>query len=201
MSNEEQNSNPDSPEENTSAESLMPEGEILEASIDLDSDEFVEDVSPAALVAENDNLKLELDKAKDQAVRAMAEMQNVSRRAKQDVEKAHKFGLEKFAGDVLAVADNLERALTSMDADDDHLKTAREGIELTHKALLDALTRHSVEQINPTGEPFNPEFHQAMAMVPNPDMEPNTVMEVFQPGYTLNGRLLRPAMVVVAKAP
>ena len=199
MPNEEQNSNPETPEEITQNEAL--EGEILEPSIDLELDELVEDVNPATLVAENESLKAELEAAKDQAVRALAEMQNISRRAKQDVEKAHKFGVEKFAGDMLVVADNLERAMTAMDVDDEHLKPAREGVELTHKSLLDALTRHSIEQLNPAGEPFNPEFHQAMTMVPNPDLEPNTVMDVFQPGYTLNGRLLRPAMVVVSKAP
>jgi len=201
VSSEEQNSNPETPEEVIANEAEAIEGEVLEPSIDLEAEELVEDVNPAQLVTENETLKLELEKAKDQAVRAQAEMQNVSRRAKQDVQKAHKFGLEKFANDMLVVADNLERALAAMDADDESLKTAREGIELTHKALLDGLKRHSVEQLNPAGEPFNPEFHQAMTMVPNPDMEPNTVMDVFQPGYTLSGRLIRPAMVVVSKAP
>jgi molecular chaperone GrpE len=139
--------------------------------------------------------------AKEQALRAVAEAQNIRRRAEKESENARKFALEKFAGDMLAVADNLDRALAAAKVDDATLKSILEGVELTHKSLIDALARHKVEQLNPLGEPFNPEFHQAMAMVPNPDAEPNSVMDVMQKGYTLNGRLLRPAMVVVAKAP
>jgi molecular chaperone GrpE len=139
--------------------------------------------------------------AKEQALRAVAEAQNIRRRAEKESENARKFALEKFAGDMLAVADNLDRALAAAKVDDAVLKPILEGVELTHKSLIDALARHKVEQLNPVGEPFNPEFHQAMAMVPNPDAEPNSVMDVMQKGYTLNGRLLRPAMVVVAKAP
>ncbi|MCV6614021.1 MAG: nucleotide exchange factor GrpE [Cellvibrionaceae bacterium] len=163
--------------------------------------ERVEDVNPVELIGQIEALNNELAQAKDQAIRAQAEAQNVRRRAEQDVEKAHKFGLEKFVGDMLTVVDNLERALGAMDAEDEALKASREGIELTHKSLLDGLKRHKVEQIDPAGEPFDPEYHQAMTMVPNPEVEPNTVMDVFQKGYTLHGRLVRPAMVVVAKAP
>ncbi|MCV6625719.1 MAG: nucleotide exchange factor GrpE [Cellvibrionaceae bacterium] len=163
--------------------------------------ERVEDVNPVELIGQIEALNNELAQAKDQAIRAQAEAQNVRRRAEQDVEKAHKFGLEKFVGDMLTVVDNLERALGAMDAEDEALKASREGIELTHKSLLDGLKRHKVEQIDPVGEPFDPEYHQAMTMVPNPEVEPNTVMDVFQKGYTLHGRLVRPAMVVVAKAP
>jgi molecular chaperone GrpE len=143
----------------------------------------------------------EIEQLKDQVLRTQAEMQNVRRRAEQDVEKAHKFAVEKFAADVLAVVDNLERALESIDSGDDSQKAVFEGVELTLKSLLDTLQKHSVEQISPLGEPFDPQFHEAMAMVPNPDMEPNTVMEVMQKGYTLHGRLIRPARVVVTKEP
>lgn len=163
--------------------------------------ESVEDVNPAELVLQNEELQSQIAKLKDQDLRTQAEMQNVRRRAEQDVEKAHKFGLEKFVGDMLTVIDNLERALASMDAEDEHLKAAREGIELTLKSMQDGLKRHNVEALDPSGEPFDPEYHQAMTMVPNPEVEPNTVMDVFQKGYTLHGRLVRPAMVVVAKAP
>ncbi|WP_372861705.1 nucleotide exchange factor GrpE [Spongiibacter sp.] len=138
--------------------------------------------------------------AKEQALRAVAEAQNVRRRAEKDAENARKFALEKFAGDVLSVADNLDRALAAADAEDEALKPILEGVELTRKSLLDALARHNVERIDPMGQPFDPEFHEAMAMVPNPSVEPNTVIDVMQKGYTLNGRLLRAAMVVVAKA-
>lgn len=163
--------------------------------------ESVEDVNPAELVLQNEELQSQIAKLKDQELRTQAEMHNVRRRAEQDVEKAHKFGLEKFVGDMLTVIDNLERALASMDAEDEHLKAAREGIELTLKSMQDGLKRHNVEALDPAGEPFDPEYHQAMTMVPNPEVEPNTVMDVFQKGYTLHGRLVRPAMVVVAKAP
>ncbi|MEQ3636589.1 nucleotide exchange factor GrpE [Alcanivorax sp.] len=134
-------------------------------------------------------------------VRAQAEVQNVRKRAERDVQHARKFALEKFAGDLLSVADNLERGLAALDADDDALKGAREGIELTLKSLLDAFARYNIEQINPADEPFNPELHEAMTMVPVPNMDPNSVIEVLEKGYQLNGRLIRPARVVVSKAP
>jgi len=158
--------------------------------------------------AEEKSLEVQLEEAKqaaadakEQALRAVADAQNIRRRAEKDAESARKFALEKFAGDMLVVADNLDRALASADMSNESLKPMIEGVELTNKSMLDALARHKVEQINPLGEPFNPEFHQAIAMVPNPDAEPNSVMDVMQKGFTLNGRLLRPAMVVVAKAP
>lgn len=135
---------------------------------------------------------------KEAALRAQADAQNIRRRAELDVEKAHKFALEKFAKSVITVADNLERALSSAEgAEADPL---REGVELTYKDLVETLARFDVVAVDPQGEPFNPELHQAMTMVPNPNMEPNTVMDVVQKGYTLNGRLLRPAMVVVSSA-
>jgi molecular chaperone GrpE len=162
----------------------------------------------ASAATEEKSLEVQLDEAKqaaadakEQALRAVADAQNIRRRAEKDAENARKFALEKFAGDMLVVADNLDRALASADRDNESLKPMIEGVELTHKSMLDALARHNVVQLNPVGEPFNPEFHQAMAMVPNPDAEPNSVMDVMQKGFTLNGRLLRPAMVVVAKAP
>jgi molecular chaperone GrpE len=134
-------------------------------------------------------------------VRAQAEVQNVRKRAERDVQHARKFALEKFAGDLLSVADNLERGLAALDAEDDALKGAREGIELTLKSLLDAFARYNIEQINPADEPFNPELHEAMTMVPVPNVDPNSVIEVLEKGYQLNGRLIRPARVVVSKAP
>ncbi len=152
------------------------------------------------LQAQLEAARQEAAEAKEQALRAVAEAQNVRRRAEKDAESARKFALEKFAGDVLSVADNLDRALASADVEDEALKPILEGVELTRKSLLDALARHSVEQIDPVGQPFDPAFHEAMAMVPNPSVEPNTVIDVMQKGYTLNGRLLRAAMVVVAKA-
>ena len=133
-------------------------------------------------------------------LRAQAEMQNVRRRAERDVENAHRYAVEKFAGEVVTVADALERALATLDADNEALKPAREGTELTLKVLLDVFGRFNIVPVDPRGEAFNPEQHEAMAMVPSPGAEPNSVIDVLEKGYTLNGRLLRPAKVVVAKA-
>jgi molecular chaperone GrpE len=153
------------------------------------------------LAARVQSLEEQLAAAQDQSLRVAAELQNIRRRAEQDVEKAHKFALEKFAGDLLGVADSLERGLELSNPDDEAVKPMREGVELTFKLLLDTLARHQLVQIDPQGEPFNPEHHQAMAMEESTHAEPGSVLKVFQKGYQLNGRLLRPAMVVVSKAP
>lgn len=131
--------------------------------------------------------------------RAQAEMANVRRRAEQDVEKARKFALEKFAGELLPVVDSLERAIEACQADDEATKGLKEGVEMTHKLFLDGMGKFNVETVDPKGEAFNPEHHQAMSMVEDPSAEPNTVVAVMQKGYLLNGRLIRPAMVMVAK--
>lgn len=148
-----------------------------------------------------DVLTEEIASLKEQVLRAHADAQNVRRRSEQDVEKARKFALEKFVADLLPVADNLERAIAAGNPEDETQKAVLEGVELTLKSLQDTLKKYKVEMVDPAGEPFDPQLHQAMTMVPNPDMEPNTVMDVFQKGYTLNGRLVRPAMVVVSSAP
>ncbi|RBP78544.1 nucleotide exchange factor GrpE [Marinomonas rhizomae] len=153
-------------------------------------------------VTVNDELAKALEEVaqyKEAALRAHADAQNVRRRAEQDVEKAHKFGLEKFAKSIVNVADNLERALASA-PDTGESDPVREGVELTLKDLLETLARFEVKVVDPHGEPFNPELHQAITMVPNPELDANTVMDVVQKGYTINGRLLRPAMVVVSSA-
>lgn len=156
--------------------------------------------SAAELEAAREQLA-RLEKALSEAdLRTQAEVQNVRRRAERDVEQAHKFALEKFAGDILSVADSLERGLSALDPEDEALKPAREGLELTRKVLLDVFARHNLEQVDPQGEPFNPEWHEAMTMVPVPDAEPNSVVDVLEKGYRLNGRLIRPARVVVSKA-
>lgn len=152
-------------------------------------------------VAEENKLQEQLDGANDQLLRLQAEMQNVRRRAERDVESAHKYALEKFATELLSVVDNLERALGTIDRDDESQKSVFEGIDLTLKGFLDVLARFKIEAVEPNGQPFDADFHQAVSMVPNGDVEANTVIEVFQKGYTLNGRLIRPAMVVVSTAP
>ncbi|QSB19632.1 nucleotide exchange factor GrpE [Pseudomonas sp. 15A4] len=146
-------------------------------------------------------LEEQLKAAQDQSLRVAADLQNVRRRAEQDVEKAHKFALEKFASDLLPIVDSLERGLDLSNPDDESIRPMREGIELTLKMFYDTLKRYHLEAIDPHGQPFNAEHHQAMAMQESAEVEPNSVLKVFQKGYQLNGRLLRPAMVVVSKAP
>lgn len=146
-------------------------------------------------------LEAELEEAKNQVLRAAAEVQNMRRRTEQDIEKAHKFALEKFASDLLPVLDSLERGIEVSVGDHESVAAIREGMELTLKVFKDTLKRFNIEEVNPEGEPFNPDTQQAMAMEPSDNVEPDTVLKVFQKGYLINGRLLRPAMVVVSKAP
>ncbi|KXS37201.1 MAG: molecular chaperone GrpE [Halomonadaceae bacterium T82-2] len=160
--------------------------------------EAMADPEAEILAAKVEELEQALADAKDQSMRAAAEAQNVRRRAEQDVEKARKFALEKFVKELLPVVDSLEKALESMgeDASEAH----REGVSMTLKLQLDVLAKFGVEAVEPQGEPFDPQYHEAMAMVPNAEVEPNTVIDVMQKGYLLNGRLVRPAMVVVSQA-
>lgn len=144
--------------------------------------------------------QLEIVNLKEQMLREQAETQNIRKRLQRDVENARKFALERFIGDLLPVADNLDRAIDAA-SKEDAVKPLLEGVELTRKNFLDVLRKYNVEQVCPVGEPFDPQLHEAITMVPNPAMEPNSVMDVMQKGYTLNGRLLRAAMVVVSKAP
>ncbi|CCP01531.1 Protein grpE (HSP-70 cofactor) [Erwinia amylovora Ea644] len=137
---------------------------------------------------------------RDAQLRAQAEIENIRRRAELDVEKAHKFALEKFSNELLPVIDSLERALEVADKSNPELAAMIEGIELTMKSLLGAVRKFGVEVVGDTNVPFNPEVHQAMSMMESEEVEPNHVMMVMQRGYTLNGRLLRPAMVAVAKS-
>jgi molecular chaperone GrpE len=137
---------------------------------------------------------------KDSVFRAKAEVDNVRRRSAQDVEKARKFALEKFSSELLITVDNLERALESIDKADDANKAIVEGIELTLQGLITSLEKFGVKAVNPQDQPFNPELHQAMSMQEVPGVAPNTVIAVMQKGYELNGRLIRPAMVMVSKA-
>ncbi|MCY4425780.1 MAG: nucleotide exchange factor GrpE [Halieaceae bacterium] len=148
-----------------------------------------------------EQLREELAQARDAMLRAEAEARNTRRRAEQDVEKARRFALERFSGELLSVVDNLERALLAAEQQAGDLKVIAEGVDLTLKGLLDVFGRFNIAVLEPEGAPFDPQLHQAMSMVENPDVEPNTVLQVVQKGYTLNGRLIRPAMVVVSKAP
>lgn len=136
----------------------------------------------------------------NQVLRMQAELENTRRRAAADVEKAHKFGLEKFATELLPVIDSLEMGLAAAEGSDHEVaQKLHEGTELTLKMFSGVLEKFGVVQVNPLGEPFNPELHQAMTMQPSEEYEPNTVTAVMQKGYVLNERLIRPAMVMVSK--
>ena len=146
-------------------------------------------------------LQVDAAEARDAGLRAQADAQNVKRRAEQDVEKARKFALEQFSKELLPIMDNLERALEAAPENEELVRPIAEGVELTLKSFADVLKKFKIEVVDPLGEPFDPQFHQAMSMVENPEVEPNTVTLVMQKGYILNDRLLRPAMVMVSKAP
>ncbi|MGH1460682.1 MAG: nucleotide exchange factor GrpE [Neptuniibacter sp.] len=176
---------------NESAEQTIPE-------LDVESEEQDAAVDADKLAADLAAATAEVESLKDQMLRIQAEAQNVRRRAEQDVEKAHKFGLEKFANEMLPIVDSLERAVETF-GDDETLKPMREGVEMTMNMFVSGLAKFKMEQVNPKGETFDPALHQAMSMIPVPDVAANTVVEVMQKGYTLHGRLVRPAMVIVAK--
>ena len=153
--------------------------------------------------SEVEALQAQVQEFQEQMLRSQAEMQNVRRRAEIDVEKAHKFALEKFVKELLPVADSLEKAVESTEGHDESgelVASIREGVEMTLSLFMSSLKKFNVEQINPVGAPFDPQHHEAMSMVPAPDAEPNSVVAVVQKGYLLNGRVVRPAMVMVAKA-
>ena len=136
----------------------------------------------------------------DKAIRIQAEMENLRRRTEKDLQNAHKFALEKFAKDLLSVMDSLELGIQAANNEEANVAQLREGSELTLKQLQSVFEKFDIVAIDPVGEAFNPEQHQAMAMQPSDETPPNTVLQVFQKGYILNGRLIRPAMVVVAQA-
>ena len=168
--------------------------EKLQTGAEIDQPELSEEQSENQV----EELQQKLSTLGEQLLREQAEMQNVRRRAQRDIESAHKYALEKFAGELLSVVDNLERAIDAIDADDEAQKSVAEGLELTLKTFIEVLAKYNVEAVEPEGQPFDADLHQAVSTVPNNDAEPNTVINVFQKGYTLNGRLIRPAMVVVS---
>ncbi|MBM69811.1 MAG: nucleotide exchange factor GrpE [Haliea sp.] len=168
------------------------------ASTQPEAAEGSEEPTPEALMAA---LEEDLNAARDAALRAQADAQNIKRRAEQDVEKARKFALESFCKELLPVVDNMERALAVTAGHDESVKPIIDGLELTLKSFVDALRKFHIEPVDPEGQPFDPQLHQAMSLVENAEVEPNTVIAVMQKGYTLNSRLVRPAMVMVSKAP
>lgn len=151
-----------------------------------------------------DSLEAQLEQAQakasenwEQYLRAKAEMDNLRRRNAKDIENAHKYGIEKFVNELLPVLDSMVLGLAAEDAS---AESMREGMELTMSMLHKMMEKLNIEEIDPLNEKFDPEKHQAMTMQPNADVEPNTVIAVMQKGYSLNDRLIRPAMVMVSKA-
>jgi len=156
---------------------------------------------PAQLTMLLEDARNKADQAHDQLLRTRAEMENMSRRQAKELENAHKFALEGFIKELLQVRDSLELGHAAAQAPDADVAKLREGTELTLKLLGDVMSKFGVERIDPEGEPFNPEYHQAMSMQPRADLPPNTVTTVIQSGYVLNGRLVRPALVMVSSQP
>jgi molecular chaperone GrpE len=150
------------------------------------------DVDPEAALAE---AQAKADENWERYLRALAEVENVRKRAGRDVENAHKFALERFARELLGVKDTLEMGLAVEGAS---VESLLEGSNATLKMLASTLERFGIAEVDPAGEPFDPELHEAISMQPSDDVEPGSVVAVVQKGYTLNGRLLRPAMVIVA---
>ena len=184
--------------------------EVISAETEIAS-EIVNEEQPHTELAEHEytieELKKELEEAKqknhetwDKAVRVQAEMENLKRRTQKDLEDAHKFALTSFGKELLPVFDSVVLGLQAATGESEDVKKFREGSELTIKQFEALFAKFNIVAVAPLGQPFNAEQHQAMLMQAVEDAEPNTVINVFQKGYTLNGRLLRPAMVVVAKA-
>ncbi len=176
------------------------EVESVEPETQVEIDEQVEEVSLELLQKQLKQAEKKAEENWDKALRIQAEMENLKRRTQKDLENAHKYGLEKFAKELLSVIDSLELGIQASTSDNPEVVALKQGSELTIKQFESVFAKFNIEAIDPVGQAFNPELHQAMTMQPSADVEPNTVLNVFQKGYILNGRLIRPAMVVVSQA-
>ncbi|MYH69752.1 MAG: nucleotide exchange factor GrpE [Gammaproteobacteria bacterium] len=163
---------------------------------DEDQEKVSEDV--ADLLQENERLKMEVGESVDKALRATAELENIRRRTSRDIENAHKYALERFVNELLPVIDSMELGINASQSAED-LESLREGMDLTLKKLFDCLEKFGVKAIDPAGEKFDPDWHEAVSMQELEGSDSGQVVTVMQKGYELNGRLVRPAMVVVAK--
>jgi len=176
-----------------------------------DQDESIEktedeNIEASAQEPQEDDLQTQLEEAQksakdnwDKVIRAQAEMENLKRRNAKDLENAHKFALDGFVKALLEVKDSLTMGIKTAKDDNASVDSITEGLEMTDKVFISTMEKFGVELLDPTGETFNPEFHEAVTMIPMPDKESNSVLEVVQHGFTLNGRLVRPAMVVVVQ--
>jgi molecular chaperone GrpE len=171
------------------------------------SEDYVDtDEASADSVSENEELAERLEQAeaeavkfRDQALRAQAELENVRKRSQREIESTRKFAIEKFATELLGVSDSMELGLQAAEANQGDFDKLKEGMEMTHRMLGSTMEKLGIEMINPEGETFNPEYHEAVSTQPTDELAPNTVASVMQKGYLLNGRVLRAAMVTVAK--
>ena len=165
-----------------------------------ETEESIEEIE-AEISEKQEKLHGEISQLKDEIMRMRAEADNVKKRNARDMDNLRKFALDKFAKSLIPVADSMDKELEANAKDGIQMTVEQmvEGTILTQNVLLKVLGDNGVEVINPEGEKFNPEFHEAMTQIPNPDLAPNTIVDVFQKGYLLNGRLIRPAMVVVSK--
>ncbi len=187
--------------ERETAEEAAESGEA-EAGTEEAATEELADLSLEEALARLADAEEECRRTEDKLLRIQAEMQNLRRRTEQDIQRAHKFGQERFSSELLVVMDNLERALNAAsEHDDEVVKAIHEGVNLTLKSFADCFAKFNIEEVDPMGEPFDPALHQAMSIQENGEVEPNTVIAVMQKGYTLHGRVLRPAMVVVSTDP
>ena len=193
----------DNEEELLLAEDEIPlvEGELVEDDEEsLPLDEETEESAPKADLSQHlAAALLKADEYRDQSLRTLAEMENLRRRTEKEIGDARKFAVEKFAKELLVVLDSLELGIQAAAGDTPEVVRLREGSELTLKQFLAVLEKFNVKPVEAMGAKFDPALHQAMTMVESDEAEPNTVVNVFQKGYTLNERLLRPAMVVIAK--
>ena len=179
----------------------IPNEELDDDAIQDNEDEEIDTSDESADLDDGDTASLEtqVEELKEALIRSQADLQNVRRRAERDVENAHKYAVEKFVKDLLAVLDSMDRALELAETTESFDASMIEGIQMTHKLLLDTAGKHGVELINPVAEAFDPQEHQAMSMVESADHDPNTVIAVMQKGYKLEGRVIRAAMVMVTK--
>ncbi|MGF1695081.1 nucleotide exchange factor GrpE [Vibrio kyushuensis] len=200
MSNEE---NKMKEEELKNTESTEQQADVVGSDADIEWNEELQVDEQEAKIAQLEAALLtseaKVQDQKDSVLRAKAEVENMRRRTEVEVDKARKYALNKFAEELLPVIDNLERAIQSADTENEAVKPVLEGVEMTHKSFVDVVAKFGLKEINPEGETFNPELHQAMSIQESADHEPNSVMFVMQKGYELNGRVIRPAMVMVSK--
>lgn len=191
-----QNAEPAVEAEDPSAEEAA---ERVAESLEETSETIGSELSPEELAEMLREARIEAKTNWDNALRAQAELENLRKRAQRDVENAHKYGLERFLEELLPIRDSMELGLSSASEEGVDSSSVREGVELTLKMLVGVMDKFGIEEVNPMGAAFDPEFHQAMSMQEVDGVESGTVTMVMQKGYVLNGRLVRPALVMVAK--